>query len=173
METERTLSKYWSVKEGRWAALLLGNMLPVYLIPSFIASLKHSAWHMSLKKTWEDLRTNRPNISKTLQIYQTNPISQTLNLLDHQSAIKEDQKSVGKVNDLLAWVCTKEDITIVRLVFTGNESKTTTEIKGSKRVDETTSETQLKSIKRTRLCSSKSSVESRGWSSQPSNTHMA
>lgn len=125
------------------------------------------------KKTWGDLRTNRPNISKILQIYQTNPISQILNLLDHQSAIKEDQKSIGKVNDLLAWVCTKENITILRLVFTGDESKTTTEIKGSKRVDGTTSETQLKSIKKTRLCSSKSSAKTRGWSSQPSNIHMA
>lgn len=106
------------------------------------------------KKAREDLRTNRPNISRTLQIYQKNPTSKTVDPLDHQGAIKQDQKSAGKVNDLLAWVCTGEDGSILRFVFTGNESKTTTEIKGSKRVDGTTSEIQLKSIKRTRLCSS-------------------
>lgn len=49
--------------------------------------------------------------------------------LDHQGAIKQDQKSAGKVNDLLAWVYTREDGVILRLVFTGNESTTTTEIK--------------------------------------------
>lgn len=172
METESSWSKYWNVKEGRGAALLLGNMLPVYFIPSFILSLKHSFWQVSLKKNREDLRTNRPSISKTLQIYQKNPTSKTVDPLDHQGAIKQDQKSAGKVNDLLAWVCTREDGIILRLVFTGNESKTTTEIKGSKRVDGTTSEIQLKSIKRTRLCSSESSVEARGWSSYPSNIHM-
>lgn len=71
--------------------------------------------------------------------------------LYHQGAIKQDQKSAGKINDLLAWVCTREDSNILRLVFTSNESKTTTEIKGSKRVDGTTSEIRVKSIRRMRL----------------------
>lgn len=84
------------------------------------------------KKAREDLRTNRPNISKTLQIYQKNPTSKIVDPLDHQGAIKQDQKSARKVNDLLAWVCTGEDGSILGFVFIGNESKTTTEIKGSK-----------------------------------------
>jgi len=67
------------------------------------------------KKAREDLRTNRPNVSKTLQIYQRNPTSMTVDPLDHQGAIKQDQKSAGKVNDLLAWVCTREDATQISL----------------------------------------------------------
>lgn len=113
------------------------------------------------KKTWEDVRTNRPNISKPLQIYQKNPTSKTVDPLDHRGASKQDQNFAGKINDLLAWVCTRQDATILSLVFTGKESKTTAEMKGSKRADGTTSEIQFKSIKRTMLCSSGSSVEAR------------
>lgn len=43
METETTLGEYWNVKERRWAALLLGNVLPVYFAPSLTLSLKHRA----------------------------------------------------------------------------------------------------------------------------------
>jgi len=39
----------------------------------------------------------------------------TVDPLDHQGAIKQDQKSAGKVNDLLAWVCTREDATQISL----------------------------------------------------------
>lgn len=85
------------------------------------------------KKARKDLRTNRPNVSQTLQIYQKNSTSRTVDPLDHQGAIKQDQKSAGKVNDLLAWVCTREDGAILRLVFTGNKSITTTEIKKIKK----------------------------------------
>lgn len=114
-----------------------------------------------IKKNKEDVRTNRPNISKPLQIYQKNPTNKTVDPLDHRGASKQDQKFAGKVNDLLAWVCTRQDGTILKLVFTGKASKTTTEIKRSKRADGTTSEIQLKSIKRTILCSFGRSVEAR------------
>lgn len=67
----------------------------------------------TFKKGREDLRTNRPNISQNLQIYQKNPTSKTVDPLDHQGAIKQDQRSAGKINDLLAWVYTREDGTIL------------------------------------------------------------
>lgn len=67
-------------------------------------------------------KKNREDVKKTDQTYQKNPTSKTVDPLDHRGARKQDQKFAGKVNDLLAWVCARQDGAILKIVFIGKES---------------------------------------------------